>query len=121
MQCGREADEPCIAPPGRRRSIERECPEVPAQAAQPQRLRASGAQHRTIGTAVCGLPGWCLRLDQARRWPAGGDIAADLCRRSRRTATAASARVAWALKSILRAERPGRRYLPLSTSSIEDR
>src|SRR5215472_16238328 len=106
MQCRPEADEPCIAAPGRRWSIERKCLEVPAQAAQPQRLRAGRVQHRTIGTAVRGLPGWRLRLEQARRWPAGGDIAAELCGRPRRTATAARARVAWALRSILWAERP---------------
>ena len=58
-------------------------------------------QRRPAGTAARRVPRRRVRLDQARRRSAGGDLAADLRRRSRRAAAAARARVVRALRSIV--------------------
>ena len=62
---------------GGRRVDRHRLEQVPAQADEPRRL--SGRVHRRrVGAAPDGLPDRCLRLEQARRRPAGHDPVADL-------------------------------------------
>ena len=75
--------------PGGRRSARGEHPQVPAQAAEPVRLCAGCLHGRAVDTPERCVPWRRVRLEQARRRPAGSDLAAHLRGRSGRRAAPA--------------------------------
>src|SRR4029453_1000582 len=75
--------------PGGRRSARGEHPQVPAQAAEPVRLCAGRLHGRAVDTSERCVPRRRVRLEQARRRPAGSDLAAHLRGRSGRRAAPA--------------------------------
>ena len=91
VRCRPEARATLLASPGRRRAARGEHPEVPAEAAQPGGLRAGRLFVDAVGAAASHFPGWRVRLEPARRWPAGGGFAAHLRRRAGRRAAATRA------------------------------
>ena len=77
--------------PGGRRSARGEHPRVPAQAAEPVRLCAGRLHGRAVDAPERCVPRRRVRLEQARRRPAGSDLAAHLRGRSGRRAAPAGA------------------------------
>jgi len=73
-----EAEGQHVAAPGRRRPDRREHHEVPAEAARLHRLHRHHLHRRAAGAPQHAVPERCLRLVQARRQPAGSDVAADV-------------------------------------------
>ena len=91
VRCRPQARATLLASPGRRRAARGEHPEVPAEAAQPGGLRAGRLFAGAVGAAAGHVPGWRVRLEPARRRPAGGGFAAHLRRRAGRRAAATRA------------------------------
>ncbi len=80
-----------VAAPGGRRPARGEHPQVPAEAARLQRLHRDHVHRRAAGAPQRGVPERRLRLDEARRRPAGPGRTADVHGGPRRRAAAASA------------------------------